>query len=1128
MLSESKYYKQILSKLEKLIRKEFLHLIVIGIQLIILVGLANFTFYSLIEMLSNLSSVFRTILFALFILLLFAAIVYLVVFPLLRYFKLFRRENYFSVANRVGVFFPDLKDDLLNAMQLVTDRKNIRIYSRKLIDQSFKNVYSRAKDIKFEKAIKFERAKRILPYFVGLTIFCIALFFFVPGLQAASYRLVNFNEEFITPPKFLFEVSPGNTEITKGDDIEISARVIGTNPGDVFFAIKNEEEADFKLNKILSDSSGIYSFNLTSVRNSFKYYAQSDEVRSELFEIKVIDRPVVKTLELSIMPPAYSGIPQTVQRDNGNVSSLVGTKIEFEISSTKPLKEAYLEFSDSTTVDLSVNENRASGFFRIKSDDTYTIALLDQNDNENASPIDYQVKALYDAYPVIELIAPNKNIPLAIDNRVNLIANVSDDYGFSKLTLNYRLSASKFESTQSEFSTVEIPIDKMNNEISVNYIWNLTRMSLGVDDAVTYYLEIFDNDFVSGPKSAKTPAFTVRIPSLDELLTTADEIQNQAELELEETLKKAENLQDKLEEIDQELKKDDEKLTWEEKEKIESALEQFQELQESVDKINDRLSEMRQNLHENNLLSEETMEKYFELQELMDELTSDEMKKALEQLQQMLQKMNRDMTQDALQNFKIDEERFKNSIERTLNLLKRMQIEQKVDELIKRTEKLLEEQSDLKNQTEKSDLLDDTEGNDLSSKQDKMTKDLENLEEAMKNLQDKMSELEDMPMEEMNNMQQEFQNQKNQQLSKNASQSLKQCQKQKALNFQQQLSENMSQMNQMMEDMQQSMQQQNQVQTFTDMMKILDNLINLSKEQEDLKQQSENLESNSSEFNELVKEQNELSNNLQNLMNQMANLSQKTFAITPEMGKALGKAKQQMQMSMQSMQNRNGSFSAIQQTEAMENLNKAAIMMKGSMEAMMQGGSGSGMMSLMQQLQQLSGQQMNLNNMTQMLRQMQQGGLTSQQQLELQRLAQQQELIRKSANELNKEAQISGESKKLPADLNDIINKMQEVITDMNTEKLDDDLVQKQEYILSKMLDAQRSINQRDFEKQRESKTGQTSFRESPGGLIFSDDTLREKILDELNRAIKEGYTRDYEELIRKYFNTLQEENIQN
>lgn len=325
------------------------------------------------------------------------------------------------------------------------------------------------------------------------------------------------------------------------------------------------------------------------------------------------------------------------------------------------------------------------------------------------------------------------------------------------------------------------------------------------------------------------------------------------------------------------------------------------------------------------------------------------------------------------------------------------------------------------------------------------------------------------------------------------------------------------------------MQQQNQMQTFTDMMKILDNIISLSKQQEDLKLESENLDSNSSRLDELAQKENNLSNNLNNIMQQMSDLSQKTFAITPEMGKSLGNAKKQMESSIQSMKNRNGMLAGNQQGEAMKSLNEAAMMMKSSMESMMQGGNGQGgMMSLMQQLQQMSGDQMNLNNLTQKLQQMQQGGLTPQQQLEMQRLGQQQELIQKSLEQLNKEAKVSGQSTKLPADLDEISRKMQEVITDMQGEKLDDELIQKQENILSKLLDAQRSINERDYEKERESRTGENISRNLPPELDLSSPNSLNKIRDELNKAVKEGYSRDYEDMIRKYYEILQNESLRN
>jgi hypothetical protein len=105
---------------------------------------------------------------------------------------------------------------------------------------------------------------------------------------------------------------------------------------------------------------------------------------------------------------------------------------------------------------------------------------------------------------------------------------------------------------------------------------------------------------------------------------------------------------------------------------------------------------------------------------------------------------------------------------------------------------------------------------------------------------------------------------------------------------------------------------------------------------------------------------------------------------------------------------------------------------------------------------------------------------------------------------------------------------MQEVVKDMNTEKLDDNLVQKQERILSKLLDAQRSINERDFEKKRESNTAKNIMRESPADLNLSSEKGKDKLKDELNKAVREGFTRDYENLIRRYFEALQEKKINN
>jgi hypothetical protein len=1121
------FYKEIINKLEILIKKEYFELLLRGILAALIIGITTFVLFSLYEWLAYSNSVIRNILFFVFLFIVIGSAAYFVIIPLLKYFNFFKNRDYFYCANKVGQFFPDIKDDLLNALQLVSTDKTKNMYSTSLLDAAFKNVYERSKSIKFESIVDLIKVKKLAKYFAVLLFFSIILFVFVPGLRAASNRLVNFSQEFIPPAKFYFEVLPGNAEVTKGENVDFQVKVKGEIPTRVFLLTREKSQTNFEEHELQKDSIGDYKFSIQQLRYSLNYYASADDISSEEYKIKVIDHPVLRSLDVKIISPNYSNIPVARQKDNGNISTLIGSNVEVSLLSNKELKSAKVEFEDSTTAELKIQNNFAKGSFRVRKDNTYTIIINDLPGNKNLQPVKYYIKALYDSNPTIELIYPKQDINLANDSRVPIEIKVNDDYGFSKLNLNYKLSSSKYEKPHDKFTSFEIPIDKKIKEQIVDHIWNLTQINPAVNDIYSFYLEVFDNDNVSGPKSAKTQIVNVRVPSLDEILASADDTQENVHDEMQEALKEAEDLKKELEKIDNDLKQDKQQLTWEEKEKIEQTLDKFEKLQEKMESASEQLKQMQNELQQNNLLSEETLEKYMELQKLMDEMTSDEMKKAMQKMQDALKKMNRNQTQDAMNQMKMDEEKFKKSIERTMNLLKRIQIEQKMDEMIKRTENLEQKQNELNEQTKQSDQNDQKQSDELSKKQEEISKELDRLQKKMDELAEKMDEVKDMPKEEMEKLQEEFEKQKNEELSDEASKDLKQNQKQKAQNNQQQLSKNMQQMKSSMQQMQQQMQQENQMQTFTDMMRILDNILSLSKQQEELKNKLQNVDPNSSQFEQNLQKQNEIKKNLNKLLEQMSELSQKTFAISPEMGKALGDANQKMNQSMQSMQNRNGSMATLSQGDAMMHLNEAANMMKSSLESMMQGGSGSGgMMSLMQQLQKMSGQQMELNNITQMLQQMQQGQLSPEQQGQIQRLAQQQQMIQKSLEQLNKEAKQSGESKKIPADLENIVNQMREVVSDMNTEKLTDDLIQKQEKILSKLLDAQRSINERDFEKERKSESGVNVTRSGPNEINLSNLKRKEKIKDELNRAIQEGYNKDYENLIRKYYDSLQNQEL--
>ncbi|MEO8168622.1 MAG: hypothetical protein ABI623_10260, partial [bacterium] len=176
-----------------------------------------------------------------------------------------------------------------------------------------------------------------------------------------------------------------------------------------------------------------------------------------------------------------------------------------------------------------------------------------------------------------------------------------------------------------------------------------------------------------------------------------------------------------------------------------------------------------------------------------------------------------------------------------------------------------------------------------------------------------------------------------------------------------------------------------------------------------------------------------------------------------------------------------------------------------------------GMSGFMQRLGQMSGQQQGINQGTQNM-----GGMSAQQQAEMGRLAAEQGMVRKSMEQLAKEAAQSGEMSKMLGDLNKIAQEMREVQTDLAQGNVNPETLKKQERILSRMLDSQRSARERDFEKKRKAESGTNVARKSPGEIDLNSQEGRNKMRQDLQKAIEEGYAKDYQDLIRKYYEALE------
>lgn len=1076
-------------------------------------------FFLVILLLTILESVFhfskplRTIIFYFFLFASLSTFIFFVAYRFLKDFLFYLNPDFEKTSKDIGNKFPKIKDELTNALQLVNEESTNS--SRELINAAFENIYNKIKDLDFATVIDYSKAKKLFRAFLFTTILSLILIFVTP-LQNGFYRLINYHKDFLLPQEFYFSISPQNKTITKGENVTVKISVVGKTQEEITFYYRNEDETEFN-KKILKLNNNFASYSFLSLSKSTEFFIQHKNIKSDVFKISVINRPIINLVDVEIIPPTYTKLQTQFQRDNGNIVALKGSKVKISLIASRELSKSFIVFDDSSQKEMNINLNKAFTEININKNTNYYFEIFDKSNIKNENPIKYSITLENDLSPSIELISPKDDIKLGNENKIPIALKISDDYGFSKLNLNYILVSSKYRKPFDSYQSIPISFNLNLKEDDVYYVWDLSPLYLTEGETISFYAEVFDNDNVSGPKSSRTKEIKIIVPSLDEIFQSAENNQQNTINDLQETLKEAEKLQNEMKKISDDLKQNSREINWQEKEKIEKATEKFQQIGNKLNEISQKLSDVQKELMKNNLLSEETLSKYNELQKLLEQLNNDELKLAIKRMQDALKNLMRENVQMSLEDLKANEEYIKNSIERTLNLLKRIQVEQKVDELIKRTENISNELKELADKTEKSNLNNSDAKKELTEKQKNVSDKIDQLKNTMEDLKDKMSSLKDLPKDLLEKIENEFEKQNNEKLSDEALKQLNQLQKMNAMQKQQKLSSNMQMMKKNFENLQSQLQQANQMRSFFEMAKILDDLLTISKEQEDLRKQTEQISSSVNEISNKVKLQNQLSSNLIKTLEKMSNLSQKTFAITPEMGKAIGKALNEMRQAQSFLQNQNLSLASNYQKNAMQFINEAASLLKGSMNQMMNGGQGGGMMSLMQQLQQMSQQQMNLNQLTQMLNQ---GQMTQEMLAQMQRLAQQQEMIRKSLEQLNNEAKSSGQSKRLASNLENILNEMKEVVTNLQTNKLDDKTIKQQERILSKLLDAQRSINERDFEETRKSNSGENIYRNSPKELILTEER-KNKLKDELQKAMREGYKKDYEELIRKYFESL-------
>jgi len=1115
-------------------------------------GIITILILSFVENFFNGDTSFRTALFTIAIL---VPTITFLTFSFPTFSKIFsnrKRIPLDRIAFEIGRFYPEIKDRFSNSFQLMTSIENYTGISKSFVLKASESVFNQVKDFDFSVVIKKRELRTSLIRFSTALILLVIIFLiFSNSLGFAFYRIINFNKSFLPPPPFSLTIYPKYETVKKGDNVKIIVKAKGTPPQNVTLKLKEFQQKDYENITLSLDSGNVFVYQIPSIKNSIKFFAETDwfteKVTSDIGEIDVVEHPLIKSFEGTVVFPSYTNKPSfNFNEQNADLNVLTGSRINMSILANKKIKDAKIVLLkekknqevisyDTNEIKMSANDQKASGSFIANFSGYYFIQVKDFDNLEIPQPVLYKVNTTKDESPQIKLLEPEADVKLSETALLPMMIYIYDDFGFSNLLLHYKLSASPYSTPWKNYKTIEIPFSKEKNEDNVAYLWDLNKLQISPSEEYEFYLEVFDNDRVTGPKSARTQTLRAKLPGIDEVLKETSEAQQTISRELENALKKANELKKEMENINRELNKKESKnqLDWAEKKKAEEILNKQKELRNKIDEIQKSLDELTRKMTEQNLLSPETIQKYVELQKLLKEVKSPELERLQRQMEQALQKLSPEEIKKALENYKFDEEQFRKNLERTIKILKRLQAEQKADALQKLAEELAQKQEDLQKQTENTNPNDKQKLEQLARQQENLKKELNAINNELKSLKELMKELgKDMPLNELEKAEEELSPNETSQDMEDSQNSLEKGNTSKSSQSQEKAKNRLKKFAQQMKKVKDEINNRVTKETIKKLEKALNDLMTLSKEQSDLKKQTESTDYNSSKIAEQARLQASIAEALIDLANSLFELSQKSFSVTPEMARSLGEALNNMQRATESLANRNLASAKQFQDQALQSLNRTSLQIQNMLSqlqnqgacsnpgGMGQNGKGSSF-NFMQRLQQIASSQQMINQMAQQLANENRGNLSNEQQAQLARIIADQGRAQKALEELSREQKQYGQAdQRVLGSLNKIIQEMQEVISDLQSGKLTTETLKRQERILSRLLDATKSVYERDFEERRESTPGKELPKNAPPPL--DPKLVNKKSFEQFLNEIKLLYTKDYEELIRTYFNILQ------
>lgn len=1110
----SNNYNILIKKLDAFIKKYYKNQIIKGLIYSLAALLVFFLVVTLLEYFAWFSTTGRTVIFYLYLAVGIFIIFKLIFIPLFKLFRIGKIISHQQAAEIIGKHFSDVQDRLLNTLQLkeISSQPGM---NADLIRASIDQRIERLKPVPFSNAIDFKSNRKYLKYAVPPVLIFVIFLLASPSLiTEPTNRIIRHSEHFEKAAPFSFMVMNESLEAIQQDNFTVELKIKGDNvPGAVSIYSNG---TPFRMKK---QSAVEFSHTFRNVQEDIVFNFEADGISSEKYRLEVLPRPIVLNFETEIDYPSYTGRKDEVLENTGDLIVPEGTGIKWKFF-TRDTDVIEMRVSDSL---YELNRGKGNVFaFNQNFFESQPYSISTRNSYlKNQDSLLFAVSVIPDVYPSISIEEFNDSV---VAERLYFKGFIKDDYGFNRLNFfyNHRSDSNSDSAGTNGFVSENLRIKPNTNQQQFFHFFDLASLNLQAGDEVEYYFEVWDNDAVNGSKSSRSQKMIFKAPSIEEIEEKTEASNQKIKDDMESALKDLQMLQKDIDEMNRKMF-EKKSLNWQDKQQLEDILNRHMSIQDRIEKLQQENEEKLQQEQQFKKPDEELMQKQEELKELMDEVLDDEMKKLIEEIQKLLEELDKDKVNEMMEEMKMSNEEMEEQLDRSLELFKQLEFEQKLQETIDKLKELSEEQEELSEETSKNPDGENSE--EQKQKQDELNKKFDELRKDLDELEEKNNELEN-PNQMENTDAREQEIQENMQQS---SEQLQQQQNSKASETQKKSSQKMQELSEQLQQMMEGMMMEQMGEDINTLREILENLIQISFDQEDLMAEYREINTNDPKYTGTINDQQDLKDNMQVVADSLRALAKRQIMIKPFVTKELKAIDKHFDEALESMEDRRKGRTMENQQLAMTSINNLALLLGESLQQMQQQ-----MMSMQssgqsscpnpgkpggaQQMKSMRGLQEQLNQQLQDLREGKkpgkQGKQGQQMSEKLARLAAQQAAIRKKMEEFRD--QLKEEGRANDGNVSKMIEDMEKTEKDIVNKRITQETMERQKEILTRLLKSEKAERQREEEKRRESREALDPKVSNPDEL-FDFNKIRNREV-ELLKTLPPNLTPFYKNKVTEYF----------